>query len=72
MSSAALYLMFNAGADAVDFWLPPVLPEAQWHVAVDTARDAPQDLCAPGEEPAWEDPHTYHLNPRSSAILLAR
>jgi glycogen operon protein len=68
----ALYLMFNVGADAVDFWLPPVLPEAQWHVAVDTSRNAPQDLFAPGEEPVWEDPHTYHLNPRSSAILLAR
>jgi len=68
----ALYLMFNAGADAVDFWLPPVRPEAQWHVAVDTARDAPQDLFAPGEEPVCEDPRTYHLNPRSSAILLTR
>jgi isoamylase len=69
---SALYLMFNAGADAVDFGLPPVLPGARWHLAVDTSRESPQDLFAAGEEPLWEDPQTYHLNPRSSAILLAR
>ena len=68
----ALCLMFNAGADAVDFGLPPVLPGARWHLAVDTSREAPQDLFAAGEEPLWEDPQTYHLSPRSIAILLAR
>jgi isoamylase len=68
----ALYLMFNAGADAVDFGLPPVLPGARWHLSVDTSREAPQDLFAAGEEPLWKDPQTYHLSPRSSAILLAR
>jgi glycogen operon protein len=67
-----LFLMFNAGADAVDFVLPPVLPGIQWHLAVDTFRETPQDLFAAGEEPIWEDPHTYHLSPRSSVILLAR
>jgi len=68
----ALCLMFNAGADAVDFKLPPVLSGARWHLAVDTSRDAPQDLFAPGEEPVCEDPHMYHLSSRSSAILLSR
>ena len=69
---SALYLMFNAGADAVDFKLPPVLPGARWHLAVDTSHPAPQDLFAAGEEPLWENPQTYRLGPRSSAILLAR
>jgi isoamylase len=69
---SAICLMFNAGADPVDFGLPPVLPEARWHLAVDTSREAPRDLFAAGEEPLWEDPHAYHLPPRSSAILLAR
>jgi glycogen operon protein len=64
--------MFNAGADAVDFGLPTVLPGARWHLAVDTSREAPLDLFAAGEEPLWEDLQTYHLSPRSSAILLAR
>ena len=68
----ALCLMFNAGADAVEFGLPPVPPESRWHVVVDTSREAPQDLFAAGEETLWKDPHTYHLGPRSSAILLAR
>src|ERR1019366_9547901 len=68
----ALCLMFNAGADAVDFGLPTVLPGARWHLAVDTSREAPLDLFAAGEEPLWEDLQTYHLSPRSSAILLAR
>jgi isoamylase len=69
---STLCLMFNAGDDAVDFGLPPVPPGARWHLAVDTSREAPQDLFAAGEEPLWEDPQTYHLSPRSSAILLAR
>ncbi|MGB9292709.1 MAG: glycogen debranching protein GlgX [Desulfobaccales bacterium] len=68
----ALFLMFNAGADAVDFGLPPLLPGARWHLAVDTSREGSQDLSAAGEEPLCEDPQTYHLNPRSIAILLAR
>ncbi|MGA7648415.1 MAG: glycogen debranching protein GlgX, partial [Terriglobales bacterium] len=39
----ALCLMFNAGADAVDFGLPSVLPGMRWYLAVDTSREAPQD-----------------------------
>ena len=69
---SALCLMFNAGADAVDFGLPPALPGTRWHLAVDTSRAAPQELFAAGEEPLWENPRTYHLDSRSSAILLAR
>ena len=67
----ALCLMFNAGADAVDFSLPPALPGTRWHLAVDTSHEAPQDLFAAGEEPLWKDTRTYRLSPRSSAILLS-
>ena len=67
-----LCLMFNAGADAVDFRLPAIRPDARWYRAVDTSRDAPEDLYAAGEEPLCEDPQTEHMGPRSSAILLAR
>jgi isoamylase len=69
---SALCLMFNAGIDVVDFGLPPVLPGTCWHVAVDTSHEMPQDLYSADKEPLWEDPKTYHLSPRSSAILLAR
>jgi glycogen operon protein len=68
----ALCLMFNAGTDAVDFGLPSALSGAAWHVAVDTSRQAPGDLSAADEEPLCEDPKTYRLSPRSSAILLTR
>ena len=68
----ALCLMVNAGTDAVDFGLPPAPLGARWHVAVDTSRQAPQDLSAAGEEPLWENLRTYHMGPRSSAILLGR
>jgi isoamylase len=69
---SALYLMFNAGTSTVDFGLPTLAPGARWRQAVDTSREAPQDLFVAGEEPLWEDPQTYHLSPRSSAILLVR
>ena len=62
--------MFNAGGDAVNFNLPPLPPGTQWHLAVDTSHEAPQDLYAPGQEPFIENTTTYRLNPRSSAILL--
>ena len=67
----ALYLIFNAGTDAVYFCLPP-LPERQWLLAVDTSRDTPEDSFSAGEEVFFDDRHTYHLSPRASAILLAR
>jgi isoamylase len=67
----ALYLMFNAGADAVDFHLPSTARD-QWHLAVDTSRETPHDLFAAGKEPLLKYPQTYLLKPRSSAILLAR
>lgn len=68
----SLYMMFNAGADAIDFSLPTVAPQTRWHLAADTARVAPKELFAAGEEPLWEDPQTYQLSPIASAILLAR
>lgn len=55
---SAICLMFNASSDAVDFRLPAVLPGVRWHLAVDTSRDAPQDLFAAGEEPLWENLRT--------------
>jgi isoamylase len=66
----ALYLMFNAGSDAVVFDIPGITPPAQWHVAVDTSQETPQDLFAAGEEPLLKDQQIFQLIPRSSAILL--
>jgi glycogen operon protein len=68
----ALCLMFNAGAEAVDFRLPAALPGTRWHLAVDTSHEASQDLFASGEEPLWENSEACRLSPQSSAIFLAR
>jgi len=68
----ALWLMFNAGAESVAFSLPALPPGDGWYRAADTGRHVPQDFFPAGEEPPWEDPHAYRLNPRSSAILLVR
>jgi len=68
----ALCLMFNAATEAVDFNLPPVMPGTQWHLAIDTSHNAPQNMVAEDREQIGKDSQTYHLSPRSSAILLAR
>ena len=70
-AGGALFLMFNAGVDVVDFCLP-ILPQGSWRLAVDTSREAPGDLFTPGEEPFCQDPNSYRLGARSSAILLVR
>jgi glycogen operon protein len=69
---STLYIMFNAGIDAVDFHLPHVPPGTRWYLAIDTSHEVPQDLVTVGEEQILENPQTYHLNGRSSVILLAR
>ena len=68
----ALCLLFNAGDDAVDFHLPAIPSGVQWHLAVDTFGETPHDLFTTGQEPLLKYEQTYLLNPRSSAILLAR
>ena len=69
---SALFLMFNAGTDTVDFGLPPVPAGSRWYLAVDTARAVPHDLYPSGGEPLCDDQHAYRVGPRSSVILLAR
>lgn len=68
----ALYLMFNAGAEAAAFYLPPLPHDARWYLAVDTGHEAPSDMFGTGDEPLVDGVQAYHLPPRSSAILVAR
>jgi glycogen operon protein len=67
-----LYLMFNAGTEDADFGLPPLPPGYCWRLAADTSRPAPKDLFTEGEETLLDNSTTYHVEARSSAILLAR
>jgi glycogen operon protein len=65
-----IYLMFNAGTEGADFNLPTTL--YGWYLAVDTSRLPAQDFSAIGKETLIEKSKAYHLEARSSAILLAR
>jgi glycogen operon protein len=71
-SEADLFLMFNADTAPSDFFIPAPSGNKVWHLAVDTSRQAPEDLYEPGEEPSMGDQVTFRVGPRSSAILLAR
>jgi isoamylase len=51
-----LFIMFNAGTDAVDFHLPSPPHGMQWHLAVDTFGASPSDLFDEGEEPLLKCP----------------
>ncbi len=55
----AMYLMFNAGNEAMDFQLPPAPPESEWRVAIDTSgTTTPQTT------------NTHRLLPKSAAIAV--
>lgn len=71
-AKSRILMMFNAGADSVDFHLPQSPESAKWLLAVDTSGSAPRDLFAEGEEPMVDSSKPYSLTARSSAILLAR
>jgi glycogen operon protein len=68
----ALLLLFNAGADPVDFDLPPLPPAARLYLAADTSLLSPRDLYDAGAEPLLQDSRIYRMGARGSAILLAR
>jgi glycogen operon protein len=68
----ALFLMFNASTDRIDFGLPALPQGIRWHLAVDTSRSAPRDLFTAGEETAVDGSKPYSLEARSSAIFVAR
>ena len=71
-SEADLFLMFNADTAPSDFSIPAAPGNKTWRLAVDTSPEAPGDLYEPGEEPSMRDQVSFHVGPRSSAILLAR
>jgi glycogen operon protein len=71
-SEADLFLMFNADTTPADFSIPAARGNKIWRLAVDTSRGAPEDLNEPGKEPSMQDQISFRVEPRSSAILLAR
>lgn len=71
-SEPDLFLMFNADAAPSDFSIPAAPGNKIWRLAVDTSRQVPEDFYEPGEEPSMQDQVSFRVEPRSSAVLLAR
>jgi glycogen operon protein len=65
-----LLLLFNAGANPVDCFIPASPSGKIWRLAADTSRAAPNDLFEPGKEPTVQSQIGFRLEARSSAILL--
>lgn len=66
-----LFLMFNAGSEAVGFHVPAAPGGMHWYRAVDTYRAAPEDIAPPGQAPRL-GADRYQVEPRSSVILATR
>jgi glycogen operon protein len=65
-----LFLLFDAAISPIDFFVPALPTGKNWRLAVDTSREAPDDLFDPGNEPLIQGQNGFRLEPRSSAILL--
>jgi glycogen operon protein len=65
-----LFLMFNAGTEAVTFALPVPPKAGRWYLAVDTFRSVPHDLLEDGQEIALQDQQIYRVAPKTSVILI--
>jgi hypothetical protein len=67
-----LFLMFNAGSEAVTFAVSPARYPRCWRLAADTAESSPYGFYSPGEEAALAKPASYLVQSRSSVILVER
>ena len=63
-----LYVMINAYWNPLSFAIQEGLA-SEWRVVVDTARPSPNDIFAPGSEPAITS-LTLPVQPRSIVVLL--
>ncbi len=66
-----LFLMFNAGSEAVGFRVPAAPGGMHWYRAVDTYRAAPEDIAPPGQAPHL-GADRYLVEPRAGVILATR
>ena len=67
-----LCFLFNAGTEPMGFVLPVPPDGTQWHRKADTARAEPEDVRPLGGEQPLDDQRHYHVDARSSVILIGR
>jgi len=65
-----LHIMLNMAPVAADFELPDCAP-CQWHTAIDTARESPDDICSPAAQPLCAEGHC-RVEAHSVMVLEAR
>jgi glycogen operon protein len=66
-----LYIAANAHWEPAELELPPLGRGRIWSVCLDTTREAPADICEPGDESPWGG-DTYLAGPRSVVVLVGR
>ncbi|HXV23189.1 MAG TPA: glycogen debranching protein GlgX [Alphaproteobacteria bacterium] len=66
-----LCLLFNPQEVPVSFSLPQPPAGQAWKRVIDTARAAPDDICASGAEQALGEPERYEVEPGALAMLIA-
>jgi len=69
---ADLFLMFNAGNEAVPFVVPRAHSQRSWHLSADTAELSQPGFYSPGAEATLANAASYLVKSRSSVILVAR
>ena len=65
-------MAFNSHWDGHELGLPLLPDGRRWHVAVNTGMAAPDDVFAPGAEPALENQLLFFAGPRSAVVLVGR
>ena len=66
------YAAFNMHTDPLTFTVPVLPARWRWHLLADTARETPDDIHLPGQEPVLEDQRSIGLIPKSTVLLLGR
>jgi glycogen operon protein len=68
----AIYVIMNMYWEPLDFEPPQLPPLMRWHRFADTAKPAPHDICAPGDEMAIDDQSVLSVGGRSVVVLVGR
>ncbi len=67
-----IYVAMNTYWDALDFEVPSPPQGTKWHVAVNTGMPSPDDIFAPGMEPALSNQSNITVGARSVVVLVGR
>ncbi len=67
-----IYVAMNMHWDGHWFDVPGLPDGMKWHVAANTGAPSPDDIWAPGQEPALENQSGILLGDRSVVVLLGR